>query len=337
MKVAYVYKQKKSDSAWSSAIKELGEELEKNDSRFKSFAIDNSNFSSLNKSKIDIKNYSLGSGDILIFNHAISFWLLFPLILKLKKQGVILIFLFHEHEHILGLSYCFNNFYKLHVKEWLRHVKMWYKVPFKLSTNVVCLTSYQGVVLNQSSFERLSYLGIDLNRFPQKPREKNNNEILSVMFAHDPTRFDKGDRFYKELQDSDNFKWVYGRDIILPYNDVYKKYHDNDIVFLPSDSESYSLVLAEAMATNCCVITNANVGIVQLLLSSYTIDELEEYGLFVCSHDSFSYKVGLNKAKKFLDNKEVKTFTLFNHLKLDVNSTVMRFKSYIYRIGGISC
>ncbi|MDW2080743.1 hypothetical protein [Vibrio sp. 1640] len=333
-KIAYVYKQKRSDAAWSSVISELGLYLQTLDDRVKCFHVDNTNRSSLTDSKKEIKQWKLGPGDLLIFNHAICFWLLFPLLLQLKRRGVRLIFLFHEHEHILGLSYCIKNLGKLRVKEWLRHLKLWYRIPFEISNHVVCLSSYQATVMNKLSFERLSYLGIDSKRFPPKPSYRQCDGRATVMFAHDPGRFDKGDRFYRLLQHNLNFQWRYGRDRILPYSEVYKKYHENDIIFLPSDSESYSLVFAEALATNCCIVTNTNVGIVQLLLSLFSIDELEKYGLFICEHNTDAYKEGLEKAARYIHNHEADTLSLFNLMKLDSTYAFDRFYSFIKRIGG---
>lgn len=336
-KIAYVYKQKKADAAWSSVISELGDFLTGADPRVHAFTLDNSNSKTLQESRKAIIDFGLSAGDILVFNHAICFWLLLPLLIRLKMRSVQLVFLCHEHEHILGLKYCLRHLGSIRVKEWLRHLKLWYRIPFSLADHIVCLSSYQAVVLGCLDFERISYLGIDVGRFP--PCDTTNipaavSHQAIVMFAHDPKRFDKGHRFCQALTADPRFTWVYGRERILPYAEVYKKYHEADIIFLPSDSESYSLVLAEAMATNRCVVTNANVGIVQLLLSVLTVDELAEYGFFVCPHTVEGYAHGLERSATFIRQQTVTTHTLFNMLKLDQESAFTRLSAFLRRIGG---
>lgn len=336
-KVAYVYKQKGSDAAWSSVIAELGRYLCQQNAQVQAFRIDNSNRSSLRASRQSLADYGLAGGDILLINHAICFWLLLPLLLRLRRSGVRLVFLFHEHEHILGLGYCLRNLGKIRLKEWLRHIKLWYRIPSWLSEKMVCLSSYQAVVLGRLDFERLSYLGVDVARFPVCTRRQlanANDAVPVVLFAHDPSRFDKGGRFCSALIQDSRFRLVYGRERILPYAEVYKKYHDVDIVFLPSDSESFSLVLAEALATNRCVVTNANVGIVQLLLSSFTEDELASHGLFVCSHSSAGYMDGMARAADYIRSSDVNTHMLFKMLRLDSASAFERLHLFIKRIGG---
>ncbi|GAA4496408.1 hypothetical protein [Pseudaeromonas paramecii] len=336
-KIAYVYKQKGTDAAWSSVIAELGVYLCEQDARIRTFRLDNSHRQSLQASRQALVDYDLSTGDILLINHAICFWLLLPLLLRLRRRGVRLVFLFHEHEHILGLGYCLRHLGEIRVKEWLRHIKLWYRIPSWLSEQMVCLSSYQAVVLGRLAFERLSYLGVDVGRFPVCERQQLVNGVggnAVVLFAHDPARFDKGGRFCSVVSQDPRFSLVYGRDRILPYAEVYKKYHDVDIVFLPSDSESFSLVLAEALATNRCVVTNANVGIVQLLLSSYTVDELASRGLFVCAHSMDGYRDGLERAAAYILSDEVKTHELFSALRLDLPTAFERLNLFIKRIGG---
>ncbi|MBX6958031.1 hypothetical protein EX227_22190 [Providencia rettgeri] len=333
-KIAYLYKRKKRDSAWSTVISELGDFLQKNHENCHVIPVDNSSLKDLNNSKIDLKNLNLNKNDILIVNHAICVWLFLRYFISLKKRGVKIIFLFHEHEHILGIKYILKNMKNIRIKEWLRHLKFWYRVPTNISTSTICLSSSQAFALNKSNFERISFLGIDPLNFPEK---KNNNslqssDLLTIMFPHDPQRFDKGNRFFEKLKNKKNFKFIYGRSVILPYNEVFKKYHDSDIIFLPSDSESYSLVLAEALSTNSCIITNANVGIIQLLLSIYTTQELESFGLFICIHSDIGYESGLIKAKTFLKKKQPNTIELFNILRLDKKSAYERLLKYLYRV-----
>jgi glycosyltransferase involved in cell wall biosynthesis len=324
-RLIYIYKQKKSDAAWSSAISDLGLKVVEKIERSLSVTIDNSSLSSLKKSYSYLLGLSLKKNDVLCINHAISFWLLLPLLLLLKARGIKLIFLFHEHEHILGISYCLRNFRKIKFKEYLRHFSLWYKIPFVLSSKVVCLSAYQGVSLGRMDFERLSYLGINTSRFPAKNSKMKTLQETIILFAHDPGRYDKGSRFCDAIDCISGFRVQYGRENILEYDEVFKKYHDSDITFLPSDSESYSLVLAEAMSTNSCVVTNANVGIVQLLLSIYSVEELAEYGLFVSEHSQSAYNEKIRLAENFINSNKINTVKLFEILSLDEVSSFNRF------------
>lgn len=331
-KVAYIYKKKNNDVAWSSVISELGDFLQKECNAISVFTVDNTSLFSLKRSKKEIENFDLQRGDSLIFNHAITFWLLLPLMIKFRISGVKLIYLCHEHEHILGIRYVIRYFRFIRLKEILRHFRWWYRIPFFLSHRVVCLSGYQGIVLGHLEFERISYIGIDRNRFPAKYKWDLNDTKLTIMFAHDPERFDKGNRFCSWLLNDSRYTLVYGRQQLLPYDQVYKKYHTSDMIFLPSDSESFSLVLAEALATNSCVITNANVGIVQLLLGIYTVSELEMYGLFICHHNVESYQAGIERASLFLKRQSPTTFKLFDILALESSSCFKRLANFIQGI-----
>jgi glycosyltransferase involved in cell wall biosynthesis len=330
-KVVFIYKQKKSDAAWSSSISELGVYLSNVFNLASVVKVDNSSFSALIDSYKELSRLFLARGDLVVVNHAISFWLLLPILIRLKLRGIKIIFLFHEHEHILGVKYCVSNFNKIKFKEYLRHFSWWYKIPYRLSFKVVCLSSYQGVSLGKYDFERLSYLGVDQRRFPVKLLALPLMKETIVLFAHDPLRYDKGDRFCQGIKCCDNITVRYGRDILLDYDKVYEKYHNSDIIFLPSDSESYSLVLAESFATNSCVVTNSNVGIVQLLLSIYSQDELERYGLFISAHSVVGYTNAIRKASSFIRANEVNTIKLFHALSLDQHSSFIRFELFLRR------
>lgn len=331
-KVVFIYKKKRSDPAWSSSVSDLGDYIEENIDSSSVLTVDNSTLQTLREAHKSLKDLKLQRNDIICINHAITWWLLMPLLLQLKKKGVKVVFLFHEHEHILGLRYCLTNFKKIKIKEYLRHFKWWYKIPYSLSTKVLCLSSYQGVSLAKLKFERLSYLGVQQDRFPKKQNNIPLKEKIKILFAHDPERYDKGDRFCKSFKENAEIDLHYGREQILDYDKVYQKYHNADIVFLPSDGESYSLVLAEALATNSCIISNTNVGIIQLLVSIYSIDELAQYGLFIADHDQSSYSDAFYQAKEFLNNDEVTTIKLFELLALDQNSSFVRFKNFLKRV-----
>ncbi|MBU2869369.1 hypothetical protein [Colwellia sp. E2M01] len=333
-KIIFTYKQKKSDAAWSSIINDLGQQIAEKFEFTNIITLDNSNFSSLLHSYKKLKGSLPQSDDIIIVNHAITYWLFLPLLIRYKFKGVKIIFLFHEHEHILGLKYCMKHFRHIKIKEYLRHFSWWYKVPYLFSSKVVCLSSYQGVSLAKVDFERLSYLGVDQKRFPIKKdtAKIQNQNTTKVLFAHDPTRFDKGDRFSTALKQDSTIEFIYGREQILDYAMVYKKYHNADIIFLPSDSESYSLVLAESLATNSCIVTNANVGIVQLLISTYSIDQLANFGLFISEHQETEYVKNIENAKCFLQTNQVKTYQLFELLALDQTNSFNRLSSFINRM-----
>lgn len=197
-RIVYIYKEKDTNAAWSSVISELGDYLQERCEQCEIIHVNNSNKKTLSDSREKLDNLNLDLNDIIIINHAICFWLLLKIIVRLKKKGVKIVFLFHEHEHILGINYCLRNIFQIKPKEWLRHFKYWYKLPTSLATHTVCLSLSQSVVLNQKNYERLSFLGIDPYFFPR--REKNISDYdtnkMTVMFPHDPNRFDKGGRFF---------------------------------------------------------------------------------------------------------------------------------------------
>lgn len=324
-RLIFSYKVSNGDKAWSSAIVDLYEMCKAQINNIEEFKINTSGIKSVFDSWRRFSAMELKKDDIVIFNHAISFWGMLPLFLASKKKGVKFYFLVHEHEHILGISYFFKFFSKIKFRQQVIYSKWWYKFPARFSHKTYCLSSQQGDYIKMSSYIRLSYLGIKPNFFPPKIN-KNNNDQINVLFPHDIKRFDKGYRFCSFIIDNNIFNFIFGRKNVYAYNEVYLKYHNADIVFLPSDSESYSLVFAEALCTNSIIVTNRNVGIVQLLTGKYTANELKAFGLFISEHDQMSYQNTLLEAVDFYKSDVlVKTSELFKEFDFSLSHTSNEF------------
>lgn len=324
-KLIFAYKVNSKDSAWSSSITDLFDKIKSDIDLSERFQINTTSVTTIFQTWKKLLSLKLQKGDLFIFNHAISFWAIFPIFIILKLRGVRFIFLIHEHEHILGLKYFWKHITKIRFHKQVIYSRLWYLIPVKLSNQVYCLSAQQIDYLRAKRYLRFSYLGIDENRFPIKNQNIVSNTI-KVLFPHDIKRFDKGFRFCKFLESIDSVELILGRKLMYPYDEVYKKYHSSNLIFLPSDSESYSLVLAEALATNSVVIGNTNIGIIQLFLSKYTIAELEQYGLFVSEHSEVGYSTTFLRAKEFiLNNKAVKTSELFFEFNLTLSHTSKEF------------
>ena len=281
-----------------------------------------------NNTEVKNKISSLKKDDIIVFNHAISFWLLQKSIRKAKKTGVKIFYFMHEHEHILGQYFLINNLINIKPKEWLRYCYFWYKKPIKFSTNIIGLSFCQCInTIILKKFWRISALGIKPEIFPAKGNVSTApNKKIKILFAHNPSRFDKGFRFTNFIKENDELELIMGNNLKLPYNEVYTKYHNADIVFLPSDYESYSIVLIEALATNSLIVTNTNAGVIQLLLSKYSKLELEDKGLFISEHNINKYRETMSKAIKAIkNNKTVSTSELFKEFHFDLDTCSRHF------------
>lgn len=331
-KILYISKINNRDNKWSSAINDLFEESSYLSTRIINFYLDTSSLKTICDSCISLIKKDVKKNDTIIFNHAITFWGLFPIFLYLKIFKTKFIFLIHEHEHILGLKYFFINITKMKIRQLPIYTKLWYKIPSYVSKYVICLSSQQCDVLRIKNYFRISYLGIKETNFPPKSHLDNqkNKDKYKILFPHDTKRYDKGYRFCIPLYNINYIKIVLGREVLYDYDKVYLKYHNADIVFLPSDSESYSLVLIEALCTNSVIVTNRNVGVVKLLLSKYSVLELEKQGLFISDHNFVSYKIKIDQSITFLkEDSIILTHQLFQEFKFDLNSASTRFMQLI--------
>ena len=141
-----------------------------------------------------------------------------------------------------------------------------------------------------------------------------------MLFAHDPKRHDKGHRFVNPVRDilGNRVTWTYGREKNLPFDQVYRKYWGADILFLPSDWESYSLVFVEALACNKFIVCSAQVGAARLLLTKYSIDELATAGLYISLHEVGSYVAAVDLARARVASGELAhTRELFEEFSFD--------------------
>lgn len=240
----------------------------------------------------------------VIVNHSICWWALAPTLLRLKRRGANVTLHMHEHEHILGLRYCWKHLSHMHPKEWLRYSRLYHRIPARLSSNVVVLSEPQAFCIGRNDAYRENYLRVDGTLFRPRPpsaEEPQAGRRLKVLFPHDPARFDKGYRFLRAIQPAltNDVEFIMGRSIDLPYAEVYKKYWLADCIFLPSDWESYSLVAIEAMACNRIIVASPYIGAIRTLLHKYSAEALEHYGIFISIHSDTAYKSTLLNAASF--------------------------------------
>ena len=239
------------------------------------------------------------TGLVIIVNHSICWWALAPTLVRLKLSGATVVLCMHEHEHILGMSYVRQHYAHLTRKELLRHSRLYHGIAARAVSRVIVLAEAQAAVLGIHDAIRCSYLPVNPELFPaDMTGTRVHGAPPVVLFAHDPNRFDKGHRFVDEVgeQLSNQVDWVYGRERVLPFDQVYKKYWDTDIVFLPSDWESYSLVFIEALACNKRIVCSPYVGAAKLLQSKYSNIELAERGVYVTAHEAPAYAASLSLA-----------------------------------------
>jgi len=258
---------------------------------------------------------------VVLINHSICWWALFPTLLVLKRRGATICLCMHEHEHILGLGFVWRHLASFHFKEILRYSRLYHYVPACLSSNLVVLTEAQASVLGIADAIRSSYLPVDGQLFAADiPPQRSSTGKLRVLFAHDPLRFDKGHRFLAPARSlaKSTTDVAYGRSVDVPFDQVYKKYWHCDVLFLPSDWESFSLVLVEALACNKFIVTNNRVGAVRLLLAKYSTDQLATFGLFVSNHAAPAYARSLDAtADRLAQGDSPRTRALFDEFAFD--------------------
>lgn len=267
--------------------------------------------------KLNTAIYSSGTVQslVILVNHSICWLALWPTLRRVKRQGATVVLCMHEHEHILGMPYVWRNLGALSWREIVRYSRLYHSLAAKQATKVLVLAEAQAAVLGVSNSIRASFLPVDGNLFPPDIRGRHaGSSPPVVLFAHDPQRFDKGHRFVGAVSDmlGGRVTWVYGRQKNLPFEQVYKKYWDADILFLPSDWESYSLVFIEALACNKFIVCSPYVGAARLLLAKYSADELLVFGLCVARHDVDDYFKALEFFVACVEKKGVaKTRKLF--------------------------
>ena len=238
---------------------------------------------------------------VVMVNHSICWWALSPTLISLRRAGATVVLCMHEHEHILGLGYVWRHRKELPWKEVLRHSRLYHGIPARASSRVMVLTEAQAAILGVDDAVRASYLPVDPTLFPpdlERTREHRARPI--VLFAHDPDRFDKGHRFVGpvQMQMQVTVDWAYGRKSNLAFNQVFQKYWGADILFLPSDWESYSLVFVEALACNKLIVCSPHVGAAKLLQAKYSLDALAAFGVYITSHDEGAYSLSLDHAAR---------------------------------------
>lgn len=236
---------------------------------------------------------------VVLVNHSICWWALWPTLMALKRQGATVCLCMHEHEHILGMSFVMKHLAHFKLKELLRYSRLFHGIPARKSSRVLVLSDAQASVLRIPDAVRTSYLPVDGRLFPADRTVRGGQQTApAVLFAHDPARFDKGHRFLAPAQALTTLPMdiTYGRSKDLPFDQVYTKYWNCDVLFLPSDWESFSLVFVEALACNKFIVTSNRVGALRLLTGKYSLDELALFGVFVSDHTPAAYARCLDQA-----------------------------------------
>jgi glycosyltransferase involved in cell wall biosynthesis len=257
---------------------------------------------------------------VILVNHSICWWAISPTLRRLKHAGATIVLCMHEHEHILGTGYVRRYRGALNWKEVLRHSRLYHGIPARHSSRVLVLAEAQAAVLGVDDAIRCSYLPVDAALFPPAPaRTRPTGSATVVLFAHDPKRFDKGHRFVDSIRAGlgGRVEWAYGRNSNLPFDQVFRKYWGADVLFLPSDWESYSLVFVEALACNKLIVCSPHVGAVKLLQAKYSIERLAVFGVLVTQHEAGAYAAALERAAARADTGEhPRTRALFDEFEL---------------------
>lgn len=302
-RLIFIRKRWSGDAGWSDAIQQFYEGAVEQFSEAACLEVSVRSFRALRSANHDLLRLATAKADlrdlVVLINHSICWWAVWPVLLKLKRRGATICLCMHEHEHILGMSFVLRHLANLRLKEVLRYSRLFHGIPARLSTRVLVLADAQASVLGIPDAIRTSYLPVSGTIFrAHRDQQPGASAGAVVLFAHDPSRFDKGHRFVASAQSLARhaMKFVYGRDTNLPFDRVYEKYWSCDVLFLPSDWESYSLVFIEALACNKFVVTNTRVGAVRLLLAKYSITDLESFGLFLADHRAAAYAGCLDRA-----------------------------------------
>ena len=325
-RLIFIRKQWTGAAGWSDAIQQFYEGAAAKFSEAACLEISVRSIPDLQVANRNLLRMAVGKenlGDLVVLiNHSICWWAVWPVLRKLKRRGATICLCMHEHEHILGMSYVLRHLANLRPKEILRYSRLFHAIPARLSTRVMVLADAQASVLGIPDAIRTSFLPVSGATFraQRDHRPGASAAAAMILFAHDPSRFDKGHRFVASahLLTRNKMEFLYGRDTNLPYDRVYEKYWGCDVLFLPSDWESYSLVFIEALACNKFVVTNARVGAVRLLLGKYSVEELESFGLFVTDHSAQAYAYCLDRAVDQVVRESIaNTRSLFDEFGFD--------------------
>lgn len=313
------------DTGWSDAIQQFYEGAAAQFSEAAYLEVSVRNVRALRSANRDLLRMAAGKEDlrdlVVLINHSICWWAVWPVLQRLKRRGATICLCMHEHEHILGMSFVVKHLANFRTKEILRYSRLFHGIPARLSTRVLVLADAQASILGIPDAIRTSYLPVDGALFPaHRDHRPPANARAVVLFAHDPSRFDKGHRFVASAQTLMQRKteFVYGRNTNLPFEKVYVKYWGCDVLFLPSDWESYSLVFVEALACNKFIVSNARVGALRLLLGKYSVEDLESFGLFVSDHSAVAYARCLDRAvDQVFQGNLATTRSLFEEFSFD--------------------
>ena len=324
-RLIFIRKRWSGDAGWSDAIQQFYEGAVEQFCEAACLEVSVRSFRALRSANLDLLRMATAEADlrdlVILINHSICWWSVWPVLLRLKRRGATICLCMHEHEHILGMSFVLKHLTNLRPKEILRYSRLFHGIPARLSTRVLVLADAQASVLGVPDAIRTSYLPVSGTIFrAHRDRRPGASAGAVVLFAHDPSRFDKGHRFIAPTQSlmRRTMTLVYGRDNNLPFDRVYEKYWNCDVLFLPSDWESYSLVFIEALACNKFVVTNTRVGAVRLLLGKYSVDELESFGLFLANHGAAAYARCLDRAvEQVVQGNFATTRSLFEEFGFD--------------------
>lgn len=223
-------------------------------------------------------NYNLITNHLnsknIILHHAISFYMALPYLFLAKLLGCHIVYLMHEHEHILGLRYFIKYRRKLGWRYSVRACEYYYSLPIGLAHKIVGLSDLQYVEAMKNKFSSYPFLYFDKNAISKLKSNRSSVSTSSeVMFPHDKSRFDKGYRKAKHIENL-----ILGYDVPVADGNYFGKYQRCKFIVLPSDMESYSLVFWEAFISGNIIFCTKNVGALQYLNQDF---DFQYYGVFV--------------------------------------------------------
>lgn len=279
----YVKKRDKPGQEWSSVLTDQFHFLHNlSNGNFELFEIDTASVFSFLKSAVKLAVKLFKNDYTLIYvNHIICAYPSLLGIFWFKGEKVLAL---HESEPVLGWRFALKNSSQFSNKVLLRYTKL-FSYPLRFFDRILVLNQKQTTIYRKSyNFIQLNYLGVNSDFF--KCSVKATCDTVTLLFPHDPSRFEKGAIFFENMVEvlrKDNSDIQVAKGGKLSRYQMLNQYCRSDIVYLTGYYETYSLVLLEAMSCNKFIVVSENIGLADNFLTHYCKEELEEYGIFVVS------------------------------------------------------
>ena len=244
--------------------------------------------------------------------------------MSLFKSSTRVISLLHEGEIAFERKYDFSSI-KSFFSSWLRSNYFYHKIPQIVSDKTYVLTDFQAEILKLKNYRQINFLGgssekvIEPLEFGDIKSKGVGN--LKCFFPFSPLRREKG---YSLLETAPDFCSIFYPDNISN-NKMWNGYISSDVVIIPSiELETYSLVLIEAMQMNKFIIASKNLGLVMNLMKKYSLEDLEDLGLYVISPTSEFVNIAINKVNEVISGGgESKVISIYNNEGLDIDSATV--------------